>query len=289
MSLAAGRGALVVLDFDGTLTDCDAHAPAFRAASARALALELGWDDATLAREWPRALAAVAAQPADVAWVVAGLGVCPATCDPYVATNGATLLLLSRHAPGLGEDGITAATLAVHRAAYESTPPPFRPGARELLATLAERGHHAALVTNSHGRTVARLLAGLASPGTAPPLVRGGAGKFEVCASASDDERFGALPATTQWPELARPVQLRRGRYFDVLRALWDETCTTPATTLVVGDNFELDLAMPAALGCDVHLVTRPSTLPHEERIARGLPRGGADARLAAIMERLRA
>jgi len=45
---------------------------------------------------------------------------------------------------------------------------------------------------------------------------------------------------------------------------------------------------MPAALGTRVHLVTRASTLPHEERLARKMARGDADARLSAILERVR-
>ena len=51
--------ALVVLDFDGTLTDVDSHAPAFYAASRQALGQLLGWDGATQQREWSRTFEAV--------------------------------------------------------------------------------------------------------------------------------------------------------------------------------------------------------------------------------------
>ena len=61
------RAALIVLDFDGTLTDADAHAPAFHEASGRELALRLGWDESRLRQEWQRALGAVAAFPAQAA------------------------------------------------------------------------------------------------------------------------------------------------------------------------------------------------------------------------------
>jgi hypothetical protein len=54
-----------------------------------------------------------------------------------------------------------------------------------------------------------------------------------------------------------------------------------------VGDNFELDLAMPAALGAHVHLVLRASTPPHEERLARAMARGDASPGLGAVLERI--
>jgi hypothetical protein len=143
-------------------------------------------------------------------------------------------------------------------------------------------------VTNSDPRIVARRLASLACRGGEKVVVRGGAGKFSICASASADARFEALPEIVEWPEVGRPVLLRRGRYFDVLREIWDESATDPDSTLVVGDIFELDLAMPAMLGAHVHLLTRPSTMPHEERLARRLARGGVGPRLSAVLDRVR-
>jgi len=118
--------------------------------------------------------------------------------------------------------------------------------------------------------------------------VRGDANKFAVCGSATADARFESLPETVRWPGLDRAIHLRRGRYFDVLRGLWDETGTGPDSTLVVGDGFELDLAMPAALGAHAQLVIRAGTLFHERQLARKLARGDADERLTAILDRLR-
>ena len=69
-----------------------------------------------------------------------------------------TKLLLAEHRPGLGGAALTAGVLEVHRAAYESVPPPLRPEARELLEELCASGHHVSVVTNSRTETVARLL-----------------------------------------------------------------------------------------------------------------------------------
>ncbi len=281
------RPALVVLDFDGTLTDADAHAPAFHEASGRELARRLGWDDATLKSEWRRARGAVARLPASAAWMVDGRGVCPAAADPYLVANSVTRRLLREHRPGLDDAALTAGVLEVHRATYQRVAPPFRPDARGLLEALCADGLHVRVVTNSDTRAVAAMLDALGFAGRQRVVVRGEAGKFSVCASSRPDERFDALPETVDWPGVGRPIHLRRGRYFDLLRAAWDETGTAPASTLVVGDVFELDHAMPAALGTHVHLVTRAGTMPHEERLARMMVRGDADGRLAAIVERV--
>ena len=278
---------LVVLDFDGTLTDADAHAPAFHAASAREIARLLAWDDATLRREWSRALAAVTALPEDAAWVVDGRGVCPARVDPYVIANSVTHRLLAEHRPGLTGDALVAEVLAIHHAAYHGVPPPFRPDARRVLEALVGSGRAVRVVSNSRTQAIERLLDSLASPVRDRVVVRGNAGKFSVCATAVPDARFEALPETVDGWDGGRPILLRRGRYFDVLRAMWDETGAGPASTLVVGDVFELDLAMPAALGAHVHLVTRAGTMPHEQRLAQAHARGDAGAPLAAALERL--
>jgi phosphoglycolate phosphatase-like HAD superfamily hydrolase len=280
------RPALVVLDFDGTLTDADAHAPDFLAASRRFLATRLGWDDARLAREWEGTEAVVAALPPEAAWTAAGLAACPANADPYLTANGVVRRLLARHA-GLAGAELDSGVLDVHRTAYEQVAPQFRPGARELLEALCGGERRVSVVTNSRTDTVERLLDSLAFRGRAALLVRGDAAKFSVGDDGIADPRLRALPWAVEWPELARPILLHRGRYFAVLARLWRETGTRPGTTLVVGDNFELDLVMPAALGAHVHLALRAGTMPHEERLAQAMARGEASAGLAAVRERI--
>jgi phosphoglycolate phosphatase-like HAD superfamily hydrolase len=282
------RPATIVLDFDGTLTDADAHAPAFYEASGRELAHRLGWDVSTLRREWQRARAAVAGLPSSAAWMVDGYGVCPATADPYLIANSVTLLLLSGQHPGLGSAALTAGVLDVHHAAYRRAPPPFRPEARSVLEELCAGGYHVRVVTNSHTPAVAGMLDALAFRGRDTVSVRGDAGKFSVCGSSAADARFEALPKVVEWQEVGRAIHLRRGKYFDLLRAIWDETGTDPGSTLVVGDVLELDLAMPAALGAHVHLATRAGTMAHERQLASKLARGDAGARLTAVLERIR-
>jgi hypothetical protein len=72
------------------------------------------------------------------------------------------------------------------------------------------------------------------------------------------------VPPTQKVKGLSRPIQLRRGAYVDALGRVWRETGVAPKDTLVCGDIYELDLALPAALGCSVHMVLRPTTHAYE-------------------------
>ena len=289
MSLKPVDAALVVFDFDGTLTDVDAHAEAFYAASRQALADQLGWDEAEHAREWAASFAAVMALSATAAWQVGGRDACPARVDPYMIANSVTHRLLAEHRPGDDPATRVASVLAVHSAAYQQVSPQFRPDAQRVLEQLLAGGYPVRVVSNSQTTAIERMLDSLALAGRERVLVHGDAGKFSVCEPMVPDARFDALPETVGWWEGGRPIHVRRGKYFDVLRAIWDDTGTNCEQTLVVGDVFELDLAMPAALGAHIHLVTRAGTMPHERRIADDLPRGAAGAPLAAVLERLRA
>ena len=98
--------------------------------------------------------------------------------------------------------------------------------------------------------------------------------------------RFDALEESTQIPGLDRPVYLRRGRYYEVLRDIWTRTEATPESTFVCGDIYELDLALPAQLGARVHLVARASTPAYELDAAEAA--GGWSHDLDGVLESLR-
>jgi hypothetical protein len=107
-----------------------------------------------------------------------------------------------------------------------------------------------------------------------------------LAAPEKSDARFDRVPDTQHVDGLARPILLKRGRYFDVLRQLWDETGARPERTLVCGDIYELDLALPAALGACVHMVGRPST-PSYEREAVSRAGGTFSIELSGVLARL--
>lgn len=276
----------VVLDFDGTLTDADRHAPAFHARSRRALAQWMSWSEDEAARQWDLAQTWLGGLPEHAGWELDGRLVCPAHADPYLSANSIVRRILEQHRPELGDRALLDAVFQIHRTSYLDVLPPFRSDARSVIDSLLSRFASVWVVTNSHSDTVAGLLDGLGLSARGRLRVVGNASKFWVCDSDPPDARFDALPAAVAWPGVGRPVLLRRGRYFDVLRAIWAETGTQPAETLVAGDIFELDLAMPAALGAHVHLVLRSGTLASEREAVVALARGACALGAAPILER---
>ena len=104
--------------------------------------------------------------------------------------------------------------------------------------------------------------------------------------------RFEALPDVVAAPGLARPVWLRRGAFFDALADVWGADAKGPDATIFCGDIHELDLALPAALGCDTHLVERAAPLAtHDaERAAvAATPGAGMSADLRGLLARVTA
>jgi phosphoglycolate phosphatase-like HAD superfamily hydrolase len=276
--------ACVVLDFDGTLTDVAREAPAFSAAFPRLLADLLGQD---LSRVWPEEERRVRDLAPELAWVVEGRAIGPADADPYVLASCTAARIFDRF--GVLADAALRSdvTSAVFRRAYAETPAAFRPEARRVLESLLARDIAVRVVTNAATDVATAKLAALAPAGLERLRIRGDARKFLVTAPSRLDDRFARVPAEVHMPGLARPLLLGRGRYFDALADIWAETGALPETTLVAGDVFELDLALPAELGAHVHLVRRDRTHAYEIDAVGALgARGGVSEGIAALLDR---
>jgi phosphoglycolate phosphatase-like HAD superfamily hydrolase len=277
----------VVLDFDGTFTDAAAEGAPFVQHFRRRLSEELGRD--VMEAGWAEVEAGVLASNEEHGWEVGGRVVAPATADPYLLANFVARRLCDRL--GVMTDKAERAKLldALYREAYAQVGMAFKPEAKEVLEALLETGLPVHVVTNAHTDTVEAKLTKLAPRGRERLRVSGDARKFLIEPPTTSDAIFEAVPETVQVAALVRPIHLRRGRYYDALRRIWNETDTSPETTLVAGDIYELDLAMPAALGAHVQLVARANTLEYERRgIAALGSRGGMDPSLRAILPRLR-
>lgn len=275
----------VVLDLDGTFTDLTHEAPLFQAAFPRLIADLVGKD---LAAAWPEAERRVRELSPELGWTVDGHVVAPADADPYILASCAAQLLFDRLLlladPALRSDVITA----LYRRAYQHTGAAFRPDAKAVLEALLLRVPHVRFVTNAAEDVAQRKLASLAPRGLAQLGLRGDARKFLIGPAAAPDERFTRIAPSKQIAGLTRPVLLSRGRYFDALAAIWKETGARPETTLVCGDIYELDLALPAELGAQVHLIRREFTFDYELSAIRALgPRGGVSDTLTPLLERL--
>ncbi len=285
---AKGRGKIrcVVLDFDGTFTDVNEEARDFPAAYRADVQDLLGRD---VSEAWAEAERIIAADPDRYGWDFEGKLVAPANADPYILSSAIAVLVFRKFgvlkSPRLRSD----VAQLIYKSAYEKTRTAFRPHARDVLEALVGSGLPVTIVTNAHTAMVKKKLDDLGIPEAKRPRLHGEAKKFIAGSLDKADPAFDALPETATIPGLARPVYLRRAHYYQALRSIWDQNPgTDPSNTLVCGDIYELDLALPARLGAHVHLVTRGGTNSYEREAVTALgPRGGQGDDLREILSRI--
>jgi hypothetical protein len=167
-------------------------------------------------------------------------------------------------------DRLLSGVLYTHNYARTAGRPCFKPEAAEFLGAVA--GGDTWVVTNSdtgHVRAKLQVLAET-DPRIAAlvPHTLGNAKKYVV------DPSFDAVAATLAVPGLSRPVLPRRRLYFDALDRIRSEVGVGWEEVLVAGDIFELDLALPWALGARVALVRNAHTPAYEVAFVRGSERG---------------
>ncbi|HET9626658.1 MAG TPA: HAD hydrolase-like protein [Kofleriaceae bacterium] len=266
---------ILVLDFDGTMTDAEADGRPFRDGYLDDLCALVGRPagDPEIRAIAEEVEAELMRAPAAHPFLWMGRAVAPATVDPYLRMVPIAHRILDRFdaIPSPVDRGrLLGSVLYKYNYAKTLGHPVFRAGAAAALSALA--GHPAWIVTNSDTHAVAGKVAALdrEAPGIAwlTSRVRGHARKFDV------DDTWDGAPAELALPGLARPVLLRRRNYHDILRGILDAAGAAFSDLVVIGDIFELDLAMPLALGARVGLVASGHTPAYERAFVAAHPRG---------------
>jgi len=264
---------LLVLDFDGTMTDAEAEGAPFRAGYLADIAALTGLPAAEVHLLAERFEAEVAAAPDKHGWVYDGRIVAPATVDPYLRIMPVARRILD-HAEALQDERDRTRILdaILYKYNYQKTLDVPRTGSLEVLCALQSAPVY--VVTNSHTDAVRRKLSVLgAVPGGSNRLewlldrVHGRAKKYVT------DADFTAVPEALSMPGLDRPVLLRRRHYHDVLDQLRCQAGASWSEVLVVGDIFELDLALPFQLGARVALMCNAFTPTWERAYLTDHPR----------------
>ncbi|MEO7096987.1 MAG: HAD family hydrolase [Polyangiales bacterium] len=278
----------VVLDYDGTLTDVEAGATAFRARFDARIAALLGRDEGEVSRAFREVEAKIDATPERFGWSFRGVVVAPACADPYIRATCAAHLVFDRFVYLPGEETQRADSIyGIYRESYQGTQTVFRADTKAVLEALLARLPVLHVVTNAAADVVSSRLATLDLAGGDRLRVVGDARKFVVEGSSLQPEAFARLPEGSTIPGLPRPVLVRRGHYFDVLVAIASELSVRAEEMLVCGDIFELDLAMPFAMGSQVHLLTRPTTPDYEQRFLQTSPRATLGETLTTVLDRI--
>ena len=265
---------LLVLDFDGTMTDAEREGAPFRRAYLEDMAILADWPIDRVEAMATEFEAELAANPQAHGWIFGGRIVAPATVDPYLRVMPVARRILD--AAGRMMDPIDRMRLLdgiLYAHNYGKTHNVPRDGAGELLTSL--KGAPVYVVTNSHTGAVQDKIRALGArtDGTNAldwliDRVYGRAKKYFI------DDTFDAVPESMALPGLDRPVLLRRRHYHDVIDALRCRCGAEWADVLVVGDIFELDLALPLAMGARVALMTNEFTPPWERDFLADHARG---------------
>jgi FMN phosphatase YigB (HAD superfamily) len=275
---------VLCLDFDGTMTDAEAEGRPFRDGYLEDLCLLVGRKpgDPEVLEIAETTEAEIAAAPHNHPFLWMGRAVAPATVDPYLRMVPIAHRILDRYGvmPDASDRGrLLGSVLYKYNYAKTLGHPVFRAGAGEVLRALG--GSPTWIVTNSDTHAVAGKVATLdrEAPGVAwlTSRVRGFARKFDV------DDAWAAAPDSMALPGLDRAVLLRRRAYFEILKTVLDEAGKTFEDLVVVGDIFELDLAMPLALGARVGLVVGPRTPEYERAFVTAHPRAALIEDLSQI------
>jgi len=275
---------VLVLDFDGTMTDAEAEGRPFRDGYLEDLAALVGRPagDPEIAAMADGVEQELLRAPASHPFLWMGRAVAPATVDPYLRMVPIANRILDRFEaiPSMADRSrLLGSVLYKYNYAKTLGHPVFRAGAGEVLKALG--GTEAWIVTNSDTHAVAGKVAQLdrETPGVAwlTSRVRGYARKFDV------DDAWTGTDAELAMPGLERPVLLRRRAYHDILKAVLDGANATFADLVVVGDIFELDLAMPLSLGARVGLVASDRTPAYEAAFVTAHPRATLITDLAQI------
>ena len=275
---------MLVLDFDGTMTDAEAEGRPFRDGYLEDLCVLVGRapGDPDVLAIAEQVEAAVERAPAAHPFLWRGRAVAPASVDPYLRMLPTAHRIFDEFGAmprDVDRNHLLGGVLYKYNYAKTLGHPVFRAGAGHVLRTLG--GSPTWIVTNSDTHAVAGKIATLDHdwPGVAwlTSRVRGQARKFDV------DEAWTAAPEALAVPGLDRPVLLRRRHYFEIIKRILDEAGKTFADLTVVGDIFELDLAMPLALGARVGLVVSPQTPAYERAFVAAHPRAALIEDLADI------
>lgn len=268
----------IILDFDGTCTQIPQVYEGFERSYFAGFAAQLEQRQQHVTEaEWREALALVRQYSPTAGWTVATCPSAPAAADPYILCYEAACLILRRKHLDIQPDA------TIFPNAYSEYPAPWRTDAAATFRALQEKGIRLHFISNSSTAGIQKRLESL--PGFEHIGVEGGASKYKICepswepggamaaVPATMSALFRAVPVALESAllgDLGRPAYLRRGAYFEAICRTLDNDPDRLATTVFCGDVWELDLALPAALGACVHLMKREApfdTYGYEEHI----------------------
>ncbi len=250
---------LVVADFDGTFSDAEKEGKPAVAGYIEDLCLLLGKNPEEVSPILQSAEIEIATNPEKNGWLCNGLIVAPAMVDPYLRTMAVARKVLDHFGAFLDISDRERLLGFLYSNNYSLSDIVFKDGAGKMLSDLcAIEMVETYVVTNSHTESVRKKIIALSNdnPGIEKMCERviGGAKKYVVDGEAESMMISG----------LYRPVYLRRPAYHDILERLRVMHGIEWKDITVIGDIFELDLALPFTRGARIGLVINQFTPSYE-------------------------
>jgi phosphoglycolate phosphatase-like HAD superfamily hydrolase len=262
-----------VFDFDGTLTDAEEEGGPFQRGYLEDLSILTGLRRDAVSEHARRFLSELDARPEMYGWEYEGRIVAPANVDPYLRMRAVAERILDHEHVFRDPFDRTHLLELLYRENYPKTLRVFRAGAREIIAALV--GTHTYVATNADAETVRAKLRELSADAPEPTAVEWIVDRvYDNARKYLVDDALTEVPAELAVPSLARPVLLRRRRYYELLDALRRRHGLEWNDLRIIGDIFELDGALPLALGAWFGLLVNARTPAYERDFVQQHPRG---------------
>ncbi|HKL23326.1 MAG TPA: hypothetical protein VJ895_01095 [Candidatus Nanoarchaeia archaeon] len=251
----------IILDFDGTITDIEKETQGFQGMYPYILLDELNLERKYLKRF--NEIKEKLRNNLKKGFEIGGNDVMPASCDPYILTQSAGQELID----GLGLEILEKDKLLVDlfletKKEVGKKETFYREGkerTKEFFDKILEN-HEVCFVTNASFEKVEKHLKELGNKYFEMVAIYANAGKLKI------DNDFKELPKKMcpkgfDWP---REVLLRRKEYHQRIEFLKEEKGFYPSITTVIGDIYELDLALPDYLNYNIIQIENGYSKEHE-------------------------
>ena len=272
---------LLILDFDGTLTNAEEEGKNYKIGYLEDVALlaDLTVEETMkLANQFENE---ILQNSNKFGWKFNGKIVAPASVDPYLRIMPISRMIFDQVGAfeNLKERDFVLDRI-LYKYNYQKTTTAFREGAADFFAeTAGLEGLETCIVTNSHTEPVQEKVRVLAKEAGHDfdwlvERVYGSARKYLL------DDSFDKMREAMYIPNLTRPIYLRRKLYYDRLKNLQEKFNSDWKNTVVLGDIFELDLCVPLACGAKVGLMTNEFTPQYEIDFLKQHDRGAVFSNL---------
>ncbi len=258
----------LILDFDGTLTNIEEETKPYIEGYRQGLARELGFGQREIETYWNEARNKNLKNPEKYAWQLDGIPVASATSDPILICYSITDEIFAMAGKTLSQNerrDLFGKLFLENRPKMGHI---FKEGADKFLSEVYDLFNgRVYIVTNNSTDNVTNRIRHLPSDHSRIQIL-GRANKYVV------NINFKELPETINIPGLERPVYLRRQHYYKTLDKIIQEQSTEASKIVVIGDIWELDLALPQYLGMCVGLTPGLTTPKYEKDMVANYQRG---------------